>query len=205
MDIRNFKSGAANLRGISFDQVKDFFLTRSFIFLNLLWIGLTIMAAVYIYQGHQRAAQSNTVQMTELKEKQKVVSEYKTIKKEYDDFIKNFPESIPSDQLISKLSSFAVKNGVQILSFSPTEKKSTEYTESASVNLNIGAANYQNIIQFIKDIETSKYVVRIENWSGKISEKNLQRKSQMSAQTTSSGENSIEANIQIISIKLKND
>ena len=205
MDIRNFKSGAANLRGISFDQVKDFFLTRSFIFLNLLWIGLTIMAAVYIYQGHQRAAQSNTVQMTELKEKQKVVSEYKTIKKEYDDFIKNFPESIPSDQLISKLSSFTVKNGVQILSFSPTEKKSTEYTESASVNLNIGAANYQNIIQFIKDIETSKYVVRIENWSGKISEKNLQHKSQMPAQTAPPGENLIEANIQIISIKLKND
>jgi len=196
-----------NLKEFNLSRLKEIFTNRPDIFINILLIGLTLFATIslYSYYSHKKSRLEGQVQ--DMEGRLALVEDYQKTEKEYQGLVKAFPQGIESDQLITKLSDFAVAHNVQILTFSPAEKKSEEFFEQVSINMNIACDNYDNIVAFLKDIESSSYSIFIQKWSGKIREKAAEKRKGRSLESAPSLEQRqnpvVEANIEITSIHLK--
>jgi len=129
------------------------------------------------------------------------VKESTTVEEDYGNFIKTFPSSITADQLSKKISEFAVANNVQILSFTPREKKADALKEIASAEIKISSDNYKDIVRFIKDIEDAPYIIIVEKLSGRLGGAAFGQSAQTEAQT----KDFIEILMTIGAIKLRNE
>lgn len=196
-----------NLKEFNLAKLKESFKARPDIFINILLIALTLFATIYLYSHHASRKSRLEDQVKASEEKKVLAEDYKKTEKEYQEFVKAFPRAITSDQLITRLSDFAVAHNVQILAFSPAEKKSGDFFEQITIKINIASDNYDNILLFLKDIESSAYSIFIQKWSGRLKEKTPEKKRERKAENPPSPEqkeNSItEATIEISSIQIK--
>ena len=116
-----------DLKSFNLAQVKEIVSKRPDIFINILLIGLTLFGTIYLYSHRTRESQRLQSEVQQMTEKLAAVQEYEAVGKEYEEFIKAFPQPIPGDQLINKLSQVAVSHNIQILAFSPAEKKKSDF------------------------------------------------------------------------------
>ncbi len=105
-------------------------------------------------------------ELSSLESKDKVISEYEKAKSELDAYIDSLPQGTTEfDSIINLINEFATLRNIQIQSFTPKGEKSSDYYDTASLEVSINTPNYTDLALFIKDIENSKYNLRIENWS----------------------------------------
>lgn len=195
--LRNFN--VMDLQNIDARQVAEMLRQRLDIVLNVFLILVTVLATSGIVAGCHKRSQAMTWEIKQMQERLDTVKESQGIKGEYAKFLEHFPKSILTDQLINKLSEFATYRQVQIVSFSPLKEKGDEYIAVAGVQLNIVSANYKNIILFMRDIEDAPYPLRVDRWSAKMKDqKDNEKMSEIKKQT-------VEANMEISSIRLKNE
>ncbi len=195
--LRNFNIG--DLQNIDARQIVEMLRQRFDIVLNIFLILVTVLTISGIVAGYRKRSQAMTWEIKQMQERLGVVKESQGLKGEYAEFLKHFPKSILTDQLINKLSEFAVYRQVQIVSFSPLKEKGDDYIAVAGVQLNIVSANYKNIILFMRDVEDAPYSVRVDRWSAKMKDrKNTEGMSEIKKQT-------VEASMEISSIRLKNE
>ncbi len=196
-----------DLKNLNLAKIKEIVSQRLDIFINILLIGLTLFGTIYLYSTRVREGRRLQTEVRQMTEKLAAAQEYEVVKKEYEDFIKAFPQAIPSDQLINRLSQVAVSHSVQILAFSPEERKSNDFFEQTSVSLNIASDNYDNMVSFIKEVESSPTSIFVQKWSGKVREKPVERRRDRRVEEPKVLESNedviIEANMEISSIRLK--
>lgn len=201
------KIEAKNLKEFNVAKLKENFAKRPDIFINILLIALTLFATIYLYSYSFNRRSGLEREVQEMEGKLSVVEDYKRVETEYQAFVKAFPQAIQSDQLIARLSDFAVARNVQILAFSPAEKRSGDFFDQISVNINIASDNYENILAFLKDVESSSYSIFIQKWNGKVREKTTAKKRERRSGNPPSLEQRenaiIEAAVEISSIGLK--
>lgn len=196
------------LKTINVDQIREVIQTRPDIIIKVVLIGLTLFFSARIIGGYSGTARQLKNEITQMQDKLNAIEESKKIQKQYDDFIRNFPESILPDQLISKLSEFAAQRNVQILSFNPAKEpreQSDEFMELAGVEIHVASERYEDLVLFVKDIEDAPYTMRVDNWSGRLLEqRGPQGRGRQPAVEIPEGQNLIEATMEIGSVKLKN-
>lgn len=199
---------AKDFKDFNVVKIKETVLQRPDIFINILLIGLTLFGTIYLYSIRVREGLRLQTEVQKMEERLAAVQEYEAVEKEYKEFVQAFPQALPSDQLINKLSQVAVSNSVQILAFSPAEKKSSDFFEQTSVSLNIVSDNYDNMVRFIKEVESSSFSIFVQEWSGKVKEKLSERRRDRRAEELkvleSNNDGIIEADVKISSIRLKN-
>ncbi len=195
--LKNFN--VKDLQNIDARQIAEMLQQRLDIALNIFLILVTVLATNGIVANYRKRSQTMTWEIQQRQERLEAVKESQKIKGEYAEFLEHFPKSILTDQLINKLSEFAAYRQVQVLSFSPLKEKGDDYIAVTGVQLNITSANYKNIILFMKDIEDAPYSLRVDRWSAKMKEqKGNERVAETRKQT-------VEANMEISSIRLKNE
>ena len=103
--------------------------------------------------------------------------------------------------VIDKVTDFAARREVQIVSVAPSERDSKKFYDKVVVTLNIVVKGYKKLCLFINDIENSPYALRLEKWSGFLEE------STKSTQTLEDTEDveTIRAQITVASIIFKNE
>ena len=212
MNIKNLeKIDPKNLKNINIAQIKEWIQKYPEIFINILLIPLTLFAIIYISSGQQKEAQRLKNTVTEMKSKADVVARLGQVQKEYDEFIKKFPQSIETDRLIDKISEFAVTHNVQITSYTPAKQKTSGLVELTTISINISGNNYNDIVAFIKDIEESPYTLKVEKWYGSLLE---ERRGGLSEERRGGNRNQaplepstmlMTAELEINSLKIKND
>ncbi len=185
-----------DLKSLDAAQIKERILSRPDLLVTVVLIGLTIYAGIFIYSGKKLKYELLKNEEKKLQEKMQIVDGIKTAEAKFKNFTDNFSKAIPSDQLVDKLSEFAVNRNVQILSFSPAEEKQNDYAKLTSVRLNITSESYENVVLFIKDIESAPYALRVDKWSGSMTTNTDQKKKDDQV------ENIINANLEIGAIKL---
>ena len=204
MDIKNLiKIDPKNFKNINITQIKEALQKHPEIFVNILLIPLTLFAIIYLYSGRQKEAQKLRNTIVEMRGKADVVARLGQTQKEYDEFIKKFPQSIESDRLIDKISEFAVTHNVQITSYTPAKQKTSGLVELTSISINISSNNYDDIVAFIKDIEESPYTLKVEKWYGSLSEE--RRGGDRNPAKFEIPTILITAELEISSLKIKND
>ena len=169
MNLKNFdKFELKDFKDIKISQVKEALKNNPAVFINISLIGITIFATIYTIQQGKNSAEKLKEEISQLKEKQTIVNAQKEIQKEHDDFLAKFPKALPVNQLIEKITDFAVRHSVQILSFLPNQESSYPGYKLSTFQIHVTSDNYRNIIFFIRDIEESSYALRLERWFGKI-------------------------------------
>ena len=204
MDLKTLQNfDIKNLKNLNISQIKDNIFGQPTIFINILLIGLTIFATIYIYKNNRLQSQKLTQELQEKQKKTALVGEYTGIEKEYTTVLNGFPEFINTDELINKLSQYAVEHNVQIVNYLRTDPKKDEFSEQAMINLNIAAEAYKDIILFVNDIEKSPYAVRIGRWSAERDIRPYTYGARASRDQPMDKEDRIKVNLEIVSIKIK--
>ena len=204
MDIKNLlKIDPKNIKAINVAQIKETMQKHPEIFINILLIPLTLFAIIYVYSGQRKEAQRLKDVITELKSKTGVVTRLGQTQKEYDEWVKKFPQTIAGDRLIDKISEFAVTHSVQITSYTPAKQKASGLIEQTTISINISSNNYDDIVAFVKDIEESPYTLKVEKWFGSLAEE--RRSGGRNVPATVSPTILITAELEISSLKIKYD
>lgn len=189
-----------DLKNIDINQIKETVKNRPDILIIIVLIGATLFATISICVSKINEAGSVNNNIAKMNQRLAAFKESVEAKKNYDDFIANFPKVLPNDQFITKLSEYADNNKVRILDFSQPQEKGDALVKYTSVNLNITSPNLSNITRFIKDIESSPYAIRVEKWLGKLNEGGV---SQNRFSENTGNKQSVEANIDIVWIQIK--
>ena len=153
----------------------------------------TILLSIFICLANQKDSLKLKQELTQLDEKATIAQEYEATQTNYVIRKKNFPKSIPTDELMEKISELGTLKKIQILSLSPSRGSMTGLLEMYSLKLSVTSPTYANIVNFIKGIEELPYAIRIKEWSGTTSE----------STNENDDESPISSEIEIESLKVK--
>lgn len=196
-----------DLRNLDIQQVQDSIRGKpDTIVIVLLLVG-TIAGCAYLFTDYQKSEKSLSEEVIKFNEQLAAAEQNKVFTQKFDKFLKEFPEKIVTDDLTDKVSSYAIDRNVNIISFSPANKLETEYTFVETININVVAKEYHQLIAFIEDIEKAPYAVRIETWTARLDKTSQNRRNEGRRRHASTdvgdGQNAIAATIEIAAISLK--
>jgi Tfp pilus assembly protein PilO len=183
-DLNNIS--VEDLKNIDVSALKEKIQSRPDVIITILTITISIFATVFVYTKYETQAKSLNQQVNAFKEKNKVVAKHKKSQEEYNKFIKTFPDSLTIDEFSNKLSRTALAYDIRILDFKPTQKSNNDYFSYDGVAITISANEYEDLVDFIKEIESSSNTFRIESWKAGAGGQSNQSRRRKSEKTTSS-------------------
>ena len=191
---------------INKEQIKAQLLSQPAAIINVILVIVTIVVSISSFRSYTSTTKNLEAQVVELEEKSKALDKFELAKKEFKDFQVEIPNYVSENKLIEMLSEIAIRSGVQIVSFSPPDKKKNVYVSLTKVEITITSVNYADIVRFMHDIENSTYSIRIARWSGESMAQNqtYRRKSRQRSNTKSStAKEKIAATIEIETLEFK--
>ena len=196
-----------DLKTIDIQQVQDNLRGRPEMIVTILLLLAAVGGGAYLYTAFQKTSGELDGEVTKFTEQLEAAEQNKVLSGKFDKFMAAFPEKIVIDDLTDKISGFAIDRNVNIVSFSPAKQQETDYTRVETVNINVVAKEYHQLIAFIKDIEEAPFAIRIEAWTARLDRgKNQQgrrTRRQHEAANDSEEQPSIAATIEIAAIALK--
>ena len=154
-----------NLKNVDWNQARRELFRRKDSLIILLLLIATPVASFYTFSLKRQEAKKLKTAIALLEKKVQAMENLTTAKKEFENYASQFPEDVLDDQLIGKLTDFAANHNIQILSFSPLQRRSEDYYDITSVSLNVLANNFSDLRAFFTEIEESAYPIRVDGWA----------------------------------------
>jgi len=194
-----------DLQNVDWKDLQDRAQNKPEIIINIVLILVTLAVVGFSYQKGSKTVSSLEKEIKELKEKSEAVRKSTLTTGRYNAFMSKTQKFISGDQLIEKLSEFAIRRNVQILTFSPANEKNNNFITLTNIKINVASEDYTNIILFMRDIETSPFLIRVGSWEANLitTQEHRSRRSRSSKITAPKAKNFIEASVEIESIKFK--
>ncbi|MBF0484049.1 MAG: type 4a pilus biogenesis protein PilO [Candidatus Omnitrophica bacterium] len=143
--------------------LKEFVRRRPDIIVNVLVTIATIIICINFSTGPKQEIQGIKVKISEGKSKLDLVNQIKSSEKKQSDIKGSFPKACDSDQLTALISSIALKNGIEISSLSPGQKADSTYHYFYSMRIEVTAARYKNLGEFIKGLENTEFAIMVDD------------------------------------------
>ena len=199
-----------DLKNIDWELAKDRLLNNPTLIICIAAGIITAATISYTYRSYKKVAFIQKTEVSALLKKAKALDSFETVQKQYAEFIANASEKISENEMIELLSKIALTRDVQIMSFSPTHRKSNAYINVTTVEITIASESYIDTLQFMRDIEKTPHAIRIGEWSGilKMPSSTPRRSSRRSHQQISNNEiknEYIQAKIKIETVEFKNE
>lgn len=199
-----------DIRNIDWELAKDRLLNNPTLIICIAAGIITAATISYAYRSYKNVAFIQKTEVSALLKKAKALDNFETVQKQYAEFIANISEKISENEMIELLSNIALTRDVQIMSFSPTRRKSNAYINVTTVEITIASESYIDTLQFMRDIEKTPHAIRIGRWSGvlKMPSSTPQRSSRGSRRQISSKEiknEYVQAEIRIETVEFKNE
>ena len=158
-DLR--KVDVHELKKLDFAKIQEGILAKPDIAVNVALVLLSLIWIFQIFASLQKNLNELKGKLENSEKKGAAIDTYNATQKQFRDFIDNLPKGISEDKVIDKLTDFAAKREVQIISVSPSERDSKKLYDKVVVNLNIVVKGYKNLCLFINDIENPPYALRL--------------------------------------------
>ena len=160
-DLKNI-----DLKKIDIAKIRSDILKRQDMAINYAAVFLTIFIMFKIFSGQQEQVQNLKIQITQMEKKITAIAKHDKALKELNALVDSLPAGIPESALIDKVTDFAEKSNIHIVTFSPTETEENGFYKQSRVSLQISADYYKDFLRFIRDIENSSLNLRVDKWSG---------------------------------------
>jgi len=209
-DLQNININ--DLKNIDWRSAKERLFSQPNKILNVVIICATLITIHSVYRSWAKTSKTLKVKLTQQEEKTQALEKFKNTQKIFREFLNNVPEVVSENRLIEMLSKIALESGVQIISLSPTTKKSDLYSNLTNIKITISSKNYSDIIRFMYKLEHSENSIRVKGWKGSLrsaGNRNSRRSGWggVSLRQDSSGISSkqnVEATIEIETVEFKN-
>lgn len=155
-----------DFNNINMDQIIQILTQYQKLILKAVVILGALLIAGMIFNGYNAQNQSVRAQMTRVQQKLDVIAGRETAIKNLEDFKAAFPKGINEDKLIIQITKYATANGVSISSLSPAETQNMGLYDVIRVSLNGAARNYKAMVLFLRDMEKSPYLFKVDSWQG---------------------------------------
>jgi len=157
----------SKLKNYNISRFKDDLAAKPNLLIKIILGILTVFAVLYAFTNYQAVSMQVRVKETEVQARLDMIQQRDSAEAAYKDFLSKFPEVIPVNQFIGKISDFAEEAHVNIVSFSPVKSKEGEYTTHYVINLDVEAQTYQDLVNFLHIVESSPYTLRLNKWTGR--------------------------------------
>ena len=199
-----------DFKNIDWELAKDRLLNNPTLIICIAAGIITAATISYTYRSYKKVAFIQKTEVSALLKKAKALDSFEAVQKQYAEFIANASEKISENEMIELLSKIALTRDVQIMSFSPTRRKSNAYINVTTVEITIASESYIDTLQFMRDIEKTPHAIRIGEWSGilKMPSSTPQRSSRRSHRQISNNNiknEYIQAKIKIETVEFKNE
>jgi len=154
VDTKNVDTGAL-LEGLAGQKV---------MIANIVVIVIALVVGYMMFNNYLSKKAQAEQSMNDLHHKLDTIASYKVSKKQFDDFKDSIPKAVDEDSLVNKLSDDAVQSNVEIVSFSPVTTSSFTYYDLASVDINVHAKGFKELVLFMQAVEKESMALRIENY-----------------------------------------
>jgi len=125
-----------------------------------------LLVAGMIWNGYNRQQQSVRAQMSLGQQKLDMITSRQVAIKNLEDFKASFPKGINEDSIITQITTYATANGVSIGSLSPEESQNMGLYDVTRFTLNGAARDYKAMVLFLRDMEKSAYLFKVDSWEG---------------------------------------
>jgi len=164
---------------------------------------IAIFICFNLFTKFQAEQKNLSTKISEMKEKVKLLEEYKNAQTELETFKKSLPPKITENEFINKVTDLAVKNNIQIESYTPGQSRTDTISDLISINLIANAVDFADMGRFIFDIEHSGLAIRLNNWSGVMGARSQAGGSRRTAQSTGANELVYNFRLDISSVTFK--
>jgi outer membrane murein-binding lipoprotein Lpp len=130
----------------------------------------TLIAAGMMFNNKQIKENALRKKVTQLQQKLDVIAGQKEAVKNLNDFKASFPLGINEDKIITQITSYAQAHDVIISSLTPRQKQDMGLYDVSKVDLSGAAHDYKSMVLFLRDMEKSKYLFKLDSWSGQIND-----------------------------------
>ena len=158
-DLKNI-----DIKKIDMVKIRSDLLKRQDLLINGAAVFLTIFIMFKIFSGQQEQGRDLKIQASQMERKITAIAKHDQALKELNAFVEILPVGIPESALIDKVSDFAEKSNIHIVTSSPTEKEENEFYKRSRVSLQISADHYTDFVHFVHDIENSSLNLRVDRW-----------------------------------------
>jgi len=164
-----FSLNNIDLNNIDVDQiVATLTQYKSAVLMGAVIVG-TLIIAWMMYNAQCIKEQGLRTQISQLQDKLDVITRQRAAVKNLNDFKSSFSAGIDDDKIITQITSYAKAHGVSISSLAPGMKQDMGLYDISSVDLVGVARNYKEMVRFLRDMEMSKFLFKLESWVGHIS------------------------------------
>lgn len=128
-------------------------------------LGALLMAGM-IFNSYNLQNQSVRTRMSLVQQKLDAIAGRQAAIKNLEDFKASFPKGINEDKIITQITRYATANGVSISSLSPEETQNMGLYDVTKVSLSGVARDYKAMVLFLRDMEKSSYLFKVDSWQG---------------------------------------
>jgi len=126
-------------------------------------IGALVVAGMMFNDCHTKE-QVLRARISQVQQKLDVIASQQQAVKNLDDFKASFSKGINEDKIIPQITGYATAHGVSISSLSPTESQDMGLYDVIKVQLLGAAPDYKAMVLFLRDIEKSPYLFKVDLW-----------------------------------------
>ncbi|MCA9398720.1 MAG: hypothetical protein KC618_03140 [Candidatus Omnitrophica bacterium] len=162
-DIKNFIKNV-DFKNIDYHALKDRVAGRPDILISISLIAVCLFVIMYIWGNYRTNVSGVKAKVREMKEKLVLVEERTKLDAEYQSFIDSIREPVQEDQLGQRIAEIAFQNEIDIVSVSETTEISNEHGRLVNIEMDVATKNYDDLVSFIRDIEKSKFALRVDKW-----------------------------------------
>ena len=155
---------------------------------------LSVLMLIGLLGGTQAQTEQYRQEIEGLNAKAGVVQSYENGLKKMKSFLAALPKELDEEQFSSLIADCAAQNNVGIVSFSPGQKISENFSDTLSARVVVRAGAYKNLLYFIKAMEDDPHSLRIDACSLSVTSNPGRR---------GGDDRAIEAQIEIASVRVK--
>lgn len=155
-----------NLNNIDVDQIIQVLIEYRNTALKLAAMIVSLVVMGMMLNEHHIKEQVLRAQMSKVQQKLDVIASRQEAIKNLDDFKTSFPKGINEDKIITQITAFAPSQDVTINSLSPRESQDMGLYDVVEVSLTGAARDYKAMVLFLRAMEKSKYLFRVDSWMG---------------------------------------
>lgn len=151
---------------IDLSELKEKLLEHKEILIAIVIVGISFVVCLSLFKGRQLEIRRLREDITLIEKKIPLAKAYKENQAQLNQFKKDFPPALAANKLVELLNNMAAQHKINILSFSPAQDRSDTLYNQTSIQIQVSAENYTQLVQFVTEIEQSSYAIRLDQWSG---------------------------------------
>ena len=165
MDLDKLNS-QFSIKNVDTDQITKALSEHQNSVFKLALIAGALLLVVVMFNDHQAKVRGVHAKISRLQEKLEAIKARDVAIQNFSDFKSSLPKKLNEFELIDLISNYAKAHHVIISSLSPAESKDMGLYDIINVGFNGTCADFKHMMFFLRNIEKSKFPLRIDSWSG---------------------------------------